>query len=449
MRALFRPEAVAVVGATDSPEKMGSLVTARLVEHYGGTLHFVHPRATELHGRPVHRRLADVPDVIDLVVAVCPADALQDVVEACPPGKVRYLLAIPGGFGEVPGAGPARQQRLLDAARQRGMRIVGPNTAGIVDTTAGLNASLLPDMPKAGPGASFVAQSGGFGITVSMYSMNHQLAVATICDLGNTVDVQIEEVLDHLREDDATTVVGLFLESIHDPDRFTAAVGELAARKPVVLTRRGQTPVGERVTLAHLGRTPGPPLSLAGTPVVQTGTIVELLDVVKALSWQPPLPGRRIAVLTGTGGIGSELAELCLQAGLEVPELSPALQARLAAVPGLPAFAPRNNPVDLTPIWWAFKTVYPALIDHLLDSDEVDGLIVTIQDVATETPELATEVARVVAARRDRKPTVVFWGCKHEDLPNMRILEEAGVPCYLTQREAVQALAGSAPAGRP
>ena len=443
MRALFRPERIAVVGATDSPAKMGSLVTSRLLAGFHGTVHLVHPALAELAGRPVHRRLADLPEPVDLVVAVCPAERLQEVVDQCPPGMAAYLLAIPAGFGEVPGDGPARQRRLLEAAHRSGMRVVGPNTAGIVNTAVGLNASLLPDMPPPGPGPSFVTQSGGFGITVSMYAANHQLPVSIICDLGNTADVGIEEVLGHLGDDDDTTVVGLFLESIEDPDRFRSAVAALGARKPVVMTRRGGSPVGDRVTRAHLGRLPGPVTSLEGTGVVQTRTIVELLNTVKALSWQPRLSGPRIAVITGTGGVGSELAELSVDAGLEVPELSAGLQGRLAAVPGLPAFAPRDNPIDLTPIWWDFPTVYPAIIGLLLDSDEVDGLIVTIQDVATETPELATAVAQELTDRRADKPVVVFWGCKHKDLGQMGILERAGIPCYLTQVEAVQALAAA------
>jgi acetate---CoA ligase (ADP-forming) len=442
MRALFRPESIAVVGATDSPDKMGSLVTDRLVERFHGALHFVNPRIASLHGHKAYAHLADIPGQVDLVVAVCPADRLQQVVEACPSGKAHYLLAIPGGFGEVAGDGPQRQAQLLDAAHRCGLRVVGPNTAGVLNTAIDLNASLLPDMPEPGPGASFVSQSGGFGITVSMYSMNHQLPVGTICDLGNTVDVQIHEVLDHLAEDPHTTVVGLFLESIDDADRLRAAITALAARKPVVLTRRGESAVGPRVTRAHLGRSPGPALSLESTGVVQTATIVQLLNTVKALSWERPMAGDRVGVLTGTGGIGSELADLCLREGLDVPEFSPSLQAELGAVPGLPAFAPRNNPVDFTPIWWDFETVYPAVIRRLLDSPEVDGLLITIQDVATETPELASAVARALTERPREKPVVVFWGCKHSDLSHMRVLEAEQVPCYLTPLEAVQALAG-------
>jgi acetate---CoA ligase (ADP-forming) len=378
---------------------------------------------------------------VDLAVAVCPAAQLQSVVETCPPGKAAYLLAISGGLGEVPGDGPQRQLRLVEAARARGIRLVGPNSVGLLNTETSLNASLLPAMPAPGPGASFVTQSGGFGITVLMYSMNHQLPVSKICDVGNTADVQLEEVLDHLAEDDDTTVVGLFVESIADPQRIRSALERLAATKPVVVTRRGQSSIGERVTRAHLGRSPGPAVDLAGTGVVQTSSLADLLNIAKARCWQPPLPGPRVAVVTGTGGVGSELAEMCLDAGLTVPELSADLQGDLAAVPGLPAYAPRNNPVDLTPIWWEYNTVYPAVIEQLLCSDEVDGALIAIQDIPTETPELAAEVARALKALDVAKPAVVFWGCKHTDLDNMRVLEAAGIPCYLTQAEAVHALA--------
>jgi acyl-CoA synthetase (NDP forming) len=450
MRALFRPDSIAIVGATDSPEKMGSAVTRRLVEGFEGTLHFVHPSLTALHGRPVHRQLADIGEPVDLAVAVCPAQALQEVVADLPPGRVRYLLAIPGGFGEDPAGGPERQRRLAESARRAEVRIVGPNTAGLLNTAVGLNASLMPAMPQPGPGASFVTQSGGFAMSVMMYSENHQLPVGTICDVGNSMDVHMEDVLEHLRGDEHTQVVGVFVESVRDADRFRAALAELAAVKPVVLTRRGEGDVGARVTHAHLGAAAGEEIDVAGTGVVRTETVAELLHAVKAWAWLPALGGGgRVAIVTGTGGLGSDLADLCLRAGLEVPELSAGLQSEIGAVPRLPSYAPRNNPVDLTPIWWDFPTVYPAIVRRLLDSPEVDAVLVAIQDIPTQNPALAEALARDLATSRADKPVVVFWGSRFLDLPHLRALERARVPCYLTPREAVDALAAVTVRDRP
>jgi acetyltransferase len=446
MSSLLRPASVAVVGATDRPGKMGSLIAQRLADAFTGDLHFVHPTLRDLHSRPVHERLADVPGHVDLVVAVCPADRLLEALDDCPPGKAEYLLAIPGGFGEAGDPGVARQRQLLDAARRCGLRVVGPNTAGLLNTRLGLNASLLPDMPATGPGASFVTQSGGFAMSVLMYSQNHQLPVTAICDVGNTADVGIHDVLEELAGDDATTVIGLFLESIEDPTRFETALRMAAAIKPIVLTRRATSAAGDRVTRAHLGRAPGPAVSPSVSGVRHAATAAHLLGLVKALCWQPALPGGRVAIVTGTGGIGSELTDLCVDAGLEVLRLSDTMQERLAAVPGLPAYAPRNNPVDLTPVWWDFPTIYPDVIGHLLDSEEVDGVLVAIQDIPTQDAQVSTAIVDALGKRSDDKPVVVFWGSTYANLPHMRPLEAAQVPCYTTTLEAVQALAGTAAA---
>ena len=361
-----------------------------------------------------------------------------------PAGRARYLLAIPSGFGEVSASGKSAEAELVRAARDRGMRVVGPNCMGMVNAAAGINASLAPQLPPGGPGLSCLTQSGGFAIAVTMYALDHQMAVAKLCDLGNTSDVQLTEVLRHFRDDPQTRVVGLFLESAREPEALCGEIAELARAKPVVITALGRSEAGARASLAHLGLTPD--LDQASREKIAASAIwadtgSELLNAAKARLWQPEAGGRRAAVVTGTGGIGAELADLCVDLGLLVPALSDRLQAALGA--HLPAYACLGNPIDATPVWWDYPAIYPAVIDLLAKSDEVDLIVASITDVATTVDALARNLAEL----RPAKPLVVFWGARDEALDNMRVLEAGRVPCYRSTWETARGAA--ALAGRP
>ena len=182
-----------------------------------------------------------------------------------------------------------------------------------------------------------------------MYALDHQLSIAKICDLGNTSDIQIPEVLGYLKEDPETRVVGLFLEALGDTEALFDAMADLASAKPVILTTPGRTEAGRRASLAHLGIPTETDKGAAREirDLIRARTGRELLHIAKGLSWQPVPRGPRAAIVTATGGIGTELADLCIDFGLEVPELSDREQRQLTAL--LPSFAARSNPIDVTP----------------------------------------------------------------------------------------------------
>jgi acyl-CoA synthetase (NDP forming) len=309
---------------------------------------------------------------------------------------------------------------------------------------AGLNASMVPELPAVGPGLSCVTQSGGFAMAAWMYAHNHGLAMNRLCDLGNASDVDIADVLRDFRDDDRTEVVALFLESSRRPEEFAAALADLSAVKPVVVARVGASPAGRRASLAHVGTAWERHDALpAGVVAVDTG--LDVFHAAKALSWQPRPPGRRVAILTGSGGVGAELADLCTRHGLEVPELSPGLRAELGAL--LPEYAGLRNPVDVTPIWWEYERLYPPLISALLASGEVDALIVTVIDVASEIAELAEALAAAGGAWRAAGagvPVYVYFGAPDRALGNRRTIERA-LPCYGSTAEIARTIAAVAP----
>lgn len=444
LEPLFAPRTVALVGAGRDAAKKGNLVLRNLKETFPGVVYPVHPFADSVEGLKAYRSLEDVPDAIDLLIPLVPAQNLLEVVRSCPSGRVKVLLAIPSGFGEVPPEGVAMERALVATARNKGMRLVGPNSLGVMNPQFGLNASLAPPLPGDPGGFSCVTQSGGFGMAIYMYGSDHQFGIAKLCDLGNTADISIPEVLEFYADDPGTTVVGAFLESY--PDRIAVAVAEAAEKKPLVLTALGRSDAGRRATIAHLGLTPGshqvvlPP----GSRPIAAQTGLEMLDIAKAMTWQPLPRGRRVGIVTGSGGIGAELADLCVEHGLEVPELSSALQERLR--PHLPSYAGVRNPVDLTPAWPDFPQMYPPLMDTLLGSGEIDLLIVTVIDMATALPELMQAIAEAVRQHRARhdppKPVLAYWvappGLRH----HRQMLQTAGIPCYSSSL-AVARVAGA------
>jgi acyl-CoA synthetase (NDP forming) len=423
---------------------MGNLFITRLAADFRGKLYAVNASGDEVAGVVTHRKIEDVPGPIDVLVALVPATALIAMVEACRKDQVRFLLAIPSGFAEVSEDGKALQRKLAAAARDRGMRVLGPNIVGLMNGVLGLNASMMPELPPGGPGLSCLTQSGGFGMALSMYALDHELPVAKFCDLGNTSDLKVHDLLDYLAGDADTRVVGLFLESVSDQDLFLRAIERIAARKPVILTAAGVTMAGRRASLAHLGIAAGALVLENKLPrgVIVADTGLDLLHRAKALMWQPRACGRRVAILTGTGGIGAELADLAIKQGLDVPSLSPELQERLRR--HLPYYAGVQNPIDCTPIWWDYAKVYPLVLEELAKSGEIDLAIVSVTDVAATLPDLASALATWSATRQPAMPTVVYWGARHRDHDNMRIVERGSGPCYRSTSEAVRSAAALA-----
>lgn len=441
LERFFSPRCIAIAGASDTKGKLGNSVMQRLLACPSVRLLPIHPRAESVLNVTTVRHVGEIAEPIDLLIALVPGDQLLPLIESCAVGQVGYLLAVTSGFAEVSVDGRQLQRKIVDVARTRGIRVVGPNSMGMLNAAINLNASLIPNAPPGGAGLSCVTQSGGFGIAASMYALDHYLPISKICDLGNTSDVPIPEVLEYLRADSTTRVVGLFLEALGSVDALEHALERLALLKPVILCTPGRTTAGKRASLAHLGiradSSHRQSVNTSGS-VIRAATGLDLLNVAKAVNWQPMPGGARAAILTATGGMGAELADLCIEAGLEVPLFSEVLQSQLHAL--LPSFAAVGNPIDITPIYWQFPQVYPALLRVLMASAEIDIVFVCITDVGTEMAELATAIVEELRVQEAQaKPCFVFWGSRDDALDNMRIIERAGVPCYRSTAEAVRA----------
>ena len=408
LAAVFEPRRVALVGASDRPGSVGRLLWDNLAGFPGEVLP-VCPSAT-VGGQAAYADLRDVPGQVDLAVIATPAATVPGIIGAAAEKGVRAAVVLSAGFAETGDEGARLQADAVAAARAGGVRLVGPNCFGVQNADLPLNASIAAGTPRGGGGVTIVTQSGSYGMAVHALGQDEGLRVAKVFAAGNKADITDAELLGYLRHDPDTRVICLLLESVTDARRFFTEARQTTPHKPVIAVVGGRSGAGQRAAVSHtaaLGTDDAvldAALRQAGVVRVRTG--LQALDGARALASQPVPRGRRIAVVTNSGGTGVELTDLLADEGLAVPELSGPLQDKLRAL--LPEYGSARNPVDMTPAWRLFTTVYPAAIELLARSGEVDAVVpVLLQRSAS--PEVAAAVRDAVARlRADGVPVPVY-----------------------------------------
>jgi acyl-CoA synthetase (NDP forming) len=435
LEAMLNPRSIALFGASNQPGKVGYTCLKNLQGSYGGGIFPIHPEEKEIQGLPAYSNLDQVPGPVDLAFIVVPAEAVPAVIEQCGRKGVRGGVLITSGFAEAGPQGRALQDRVAKRARELGLRLIGPNCFGVLNCSQKLNASIAVIMPEGGGKVSFVVQSGAYGMAVCALARDHHLRVAKIIGLGNKCDLKDHEVLRFLAQDSETKVIGFYCESIEEEETFFAAAKEISAEKPIVICKLGRTPEGRRAIASHTATDPGHfPLQEAAfgqARMIRVVNGVEMVQVAKALAWQPLPRGNRVGIVTNSGGTAVELTDFCAERGLTVPELSPFLQDRLK--PLMPAYATVKNPVDMTTIWPRFVEVYPRCIEAFYESPEIDIIIPIMLHRSAMMREVSAAVRDAVhRCQRGKgilKPTYVCWASSREYLSNMEVLEAGEIPC--------------------
>ncbi len=390
--------------------------------------------AAQVCGQVAYPDLRDVPGQVDLAVIATPAATVPGIVRSAADQGVAAVVVLSAGFAETGDDGARLQDEAVAAARAGGVRLVGPNCFGVQNADLPLNASIAAGTPRGGGGVTIVTQSGSYGMAVHALGQDEGLRVAKVFAAGNKADITDAELLAYLRQDPDTSVICLLLESITDARGFFAEACLTTPHKPVIAVVGGRTSAGQRAAVSHTAALASDDavrdaaLRQAGVVRVRTG--LQVLDAARALSSQPVPRGPRVAVITNSGGTGVELTDLLADEGLVVPELSESLQARLRAI--MPAYASARNPVDMTPAWNLFATVYPDAIEMLARSGEVD-VIVPVLLQRSASAEVATAVRDAVARLRAAAvpvPVYVCWVAPRSADEHARLLNLAGVPCF-------------------
>ncbi len=440
---ILEPASVALIGASDREDTIGSAITRNLLAGgFTGDLHLVNRRGGALGGHPLHRSVLDIPGPVDVAVVAVPARAVVDVAHECARKGVRGLVVVTAGFAEVGADGAERQRELLEVCRTSGMRLVGPNCLGILNTAEGLNATFAPTAPPPGS-VAFMSQSGGLGIAVIEHARELGLGLSSFVSVGNKADLSGNDLLQYWEEDPTTGVILLYLESFGNPRRFGRIAPRVAAKKPILAVKSGRSAAGARAAGSHTGAllaasdvTVDALFRQAG--VIRADTLGELFDVAALLAGQPLPAGPRVAILTNAGGPGILAADACGAHGLDAPALSADTQRALRAFAAPEAAV--ANPVDL--IAGASADDFARALRILTADPAVDAvvtifvppLVTRVEDVARAIAEASAEITRDV-------PIVgVFMTAEGRPAA----LRDAGVPVYPFPEEAIRALGRAA-----
>ncbi len=371
---IFEPRSIAVVGASRRRGSIGFSLLHNLVSaEFAGALFPVNPGAAAVHSLKCYPSLDAIPDPVDLAVVMVPKGSVQEVAEAAIAKGVRGLVVITAGFAETGEEGAAREGRLRDTVRAAGVRMIGPNCMGVINTAAevSLNATFAPTPAEPGP-VGFVSQSGALGVAILNVARDLGVGFTQFVSMGNKADVSGNDLLEHWEDDPATQVIAMYLESFGNPRRFTEIAKRVARKKPILVVKSGRTREGARAASSHTGAIAGADVTVSAIlehcGVLRADTIEDLFDVTRALVRCPLPQGRRTAIVTNAGGPAIMATDACVNLGLAMAELSAATRRTLAAF--LPAEASLGNPVDM--IASATAETYARTLAAVLDDPGVD-----------------------------------------------------------------------------
>lgn len=440
LHRLLHPRSVALVGVSGRPDSLNARPLRYLLEHgFAGAIHPVNPGYTELQGLPCHASLADIPGPVDLVLSMVPAASTAQVVREAGAVGAAGVIVFASGFGESGPAGSRLQAELLTAARESGVRVLGPNCQGLIHQPTGLSATFTAAADRrleGGSGVAYVGQSGAVGGSVLDMSSEMGLGLTAWASTGNQADLDLVDVATAVLADDEVRVVMLYTEVIPEGRRYAdlAARAEASGKHLVVLLS-GRSDAGRRAAASHTGSMLGD--DIAFTLVSQrygvrlVDDVDEMLSVAAMLSHGGSVRGRRVGVITTSGGAGSLAADHAAEHGLSLPELAPAAQAALSVL--VPDFGAVANPVDVTAQLFNRDGAADALgrvVTIVSEEPDVDVVAVVLTMV---TGELGASLARdlVATAARIDTPLFVVWLAGREQTAQGRaVFRAAGTPVF-------------------
>jgi acetyltransferase len=440
LKSLFQPRGVVVVGASRNPAKLGYGVARNLIiSGYRGALHFVNPGGGMLFDRPLYPDLASVPDPVDLAMIIIPAAAVPQALEDCGRRGVGVAIIGSGGFREIGPAGEALEARCLEIARRHGMRVLGPNCIGFLDTHLPIDTSFLP-LPGPTPGdIAFLSHSGAICEAVIDWARGQGFGLSQLLSLGNQMDLTESELLPEVAADPHTRVIALYLEGVSQGRGFVQNALRVSREKPVVALKVGRSSRGRAAVASHTGALAGDQAAYAAAfrkaGIIQAEGSEETFDWARALAWCPLPGGPNVAVLTNAGGPGALAVDALDACGLQLADLSSKTIEGLREL--LPPAASLSNPVDM--LASAGPTEYAGCLRLLL----ADGAVQSIMLILAPPPmTTAAEVAGAILpmALGASKPVVVALMGEDMIVRAARLFRQAHIPDYRFPERAASAL---------
>ncbi|MGD2051596.1 MAG: GNAT family N-acetyltransferase [Acidimicrobiia bacterium] len=440
---IFYPSSVAVIGASRDPQSIGGRLFKNILNgDYTGPVFPVNPRAGVVRSVKTYRSILDIPEHVDLAFIVVPAPAVIPAVKECAEKGVKGLVIISAGFSETGPAGKAREQELLEVVRSAGMRMVGPNCMGVLNTDPAvrLDGQFGPHVPPPG-NVAMSSQSGALGVAILDYAAQLNIGISSFVSVGNKPDVSGDDLLLYWEDDPSTDVILLYLESFGNPRRFARAARRIGKKKPIVAVKSGRSSAGARAAASHTGSLASLDVAVDSlfrqAGVVRTDTLESLFDVTALLANQPLPAGRRVGIVTNAGGPGILAADALSAQRLDVVEFTEALRDRLRIV--LSPDAGVSNPVDM--IASAGPPQYAACVEELFATDEVDAIVaIFIPASPLGAGETVAAIRDAALAHHGEKPFLLVYMSAlgaHEPIGDA----EHRIPTYPFPEQAAWALA--------
>jgi len=440
--SLFRPKSVAIIGASTKDLSIGNRVIKNLVDfEFKGPIYPVNPKADEVRGIKAYKSIMDCPDGIDVVHMVIPAKFVPQAVEDCGKKGVKNIIINSGGFSEIGPEGEAIEKDFLSKAKKYGIRMFGPNCQGIINSDPDIRAYCNFTFTKPDVGfISIVALSGGVAEVIHQGFSEMGIGTRIYASNGNACDITIPEIIRYLGDDEGTRVIVTYVEGLRDPETFMEVAKEVGAKKPVLAMKAGRTREGAKAAASHTG---GLAKEDIATDLIfkKAGILTfrdegELIQAAAAFATQPIPKGKRVGIITNTGGPAVIATDILVADGLELPPLSEKTKSLLKEK--LYPEATVSNPVDVLATGNAGH--YRACLDAMMDDDNFDCVYVNfVTPFFVDTDSIAKEIVEV--NKQKRKPIVCnLMTDKRQWTETVKILQEGGVPCFSLPGVAARAM---------
>ncbi len=444
---LFKPDSIAVVGASDKPEKLGAL-TLQALKRFEGEIFPVNPRLKKIGERTCSQSVSEINSTVDLaMIAVGPQQVLPALTD-CAKANVGGAIIFSAGFKELGEIGIEHQNQLKDIVDRAHIAVIGPNCLGAGNPTIRLNATFFPHpVPLKVGKVAMISQSGGVTGSMLYQASDRGLGVSKFASVGNRVNVDFHDMLHYLREDAETDIICLFVEGTEYGREMANEMKITTEEKPVIVFKVGKTQASRNAALSHTG-------SLAGNAEIYTGAIrqsggievggvAEMIDTAYCISICKNRPnGNRVAVVTHTLGIALIAAQTLEMNGADMPLPSEESVKKIQEMLGMPVHIDINNPIDLLAQGWAQPEIFADAFKLILNEDSYDALMIVFAPNYQEDIGGGMPITRIVdAANKTTKPIVsVLSSPESKRPPGFEILEEAGIPFFSEPHRAAQAL---------
>lgn|SRR5574341_259711 len=429
---IFKPKSIAVIGASTQKGSIGWQLLHNLIEYeFNGKIFPVNPKASVLHSMKCYSSVLDIPDEVDCAILVVPKELVLDVVDQCGEKKIKGLVIVTAGFKETGPKGAELEKKLADKLLQYGMRMVGPNCFGVINTDpkVRMNATFGKTQPLPGK-IGFMSQSGALGEAILYYAEQLKIGFSMFASVGNKTNVSGNDLLEYWREDKNTEMILLYLENFGNPRKFNKIAREITKKKPIIAVKSGRTSAGAKAAKSHTGVLAGLDIGVDAlmeqSGALRVSSMEELFDLSMGFSMQPIPNGNRVAVVTNAGGPGILFTDAASNLGLEITQLSEETRKFLGK--NLREEAAIDNPVDL--IASATPQEYSLALDKIFQDGNVDTVVVIfVQPVISD--ELATAQAIIEVKKKYSKPMLsCFMGVSPRS-QGLKLLMDNNIPTYI------------------